>query len=59
MAKEFEEKTRAAMMMAACVMGYVFILKANFIRGASGNGGGVGKGLRKRVCEGARVRGRN
>ena len=56
MAKEPEEKATTAMMMAACVTGSVFISKANFICGASGDGGEVGKGSRKRVCEGARSR---
>ena len=39
MASEPEEKAITGMMMAACVTGLVFILKANFMPGASGEGG--------------------
>ena len=39
--------------------GLVFILKPNFMSGASGEGADGRKGTKERVCEGARVRGRN
>ena len=39
MASEPEEKAITATMMAACVTGSVFILKANFMPGASDKGG--------------------
>ena len=60
-AREPEEKAMTATMMDACVCvtGSVFISKANFIGGASGEGGDGRKGSKERVCKGARVRGRN
>ena len=37
----------------------VFISKANFMSGASGEGADGRRGSKERVCESARVRGRN
>jgi len=54
-----EEKAMTATMMEACVTGSVFISKANFIEGASSEGGDGRKGSKERVCKGAGVRGRN
>ena len=58
-AREREEKAMTATMMEACVTGSIFISKANFIRGASGEGWNGRKGLKERVCKSACVRGRN
>ncbi len=58
-AREPEEKVMTAMMMEACVTGSVFILKANFIGGASGEGWNGRKGSKERVCKGVCMRGRN
>jgi hypothetical protein len=45
-----------ATMMAACVTDSVFILKANFMPGADGEGGNVNMDSRESVGESARVR---
>ncbi len=59
-AREPEEKAMMATMMdASCVTGSIFISKANFIGGASGEGGDCRKGTEERVCKCARMRGRN
>ncbi len=58
-AREPEEKAMMVTMIDAWVTGSVFILKANFITGASGEGGDGRKGSKERVCKGARARGRN
>jgi hypothetical protein len=37
--REMEKKATTATMIDACVTGFVFISKANFIQGASSDGG--------------------
>jgi len=58
-ARDPEENATTVTMMTAGVTGSVFISKANFMSGASGEGADDRKGSKERVCEGARVRGRN
>ena len=57
--REPEEKAMTVTMMDAWVTGSVFISKAHFITGASGEGGDGRKGSKERMCEGSRVRERN